>query len=452
MRRRRFAVRQRSYPELRADPGRAHRQQPDVPNPLREASRHQTPIRVGREARATERPYAKARDSQYLLAERRDAIQGLSKGTASATTSGPVVGGEVGRARTLATAASWERAVVTPAARSRPSRCWATSPTIPSPTWSAAEEAGSSRVNLIQQQGQHGAVADGVDCGQAELVVGGGLRREGTQSRHPLRVDRRRGTGPGPGMHGDGAGVGRAAAPDTAAPVRPTSCGSPLTPPILRFIEPGNRGAVASGGFRRARSSHVVIASGPRSRADRPAVRRKQQPPALGQLEEAESQWSGWLAAVAPEHRASAQNLVHYWAMRQRDLRGLQIRLAAYGLSSLGRSEPPVEATPVGDPIGDLGHARRRLASRPNLDLRASTRATNCCSVEPTNSSDQRRSVAHPDHGELPSAAATDPDVVADLIKRGRNIARINSHTTMPEHGRHGAPCQAGGRSPVRLA
>jgi hypothetical protein len=36
----------------------------------------------------------------------------------------------------------------------------------------------------------------------------------------------------------------------------------------------------------------------------------------LEQLEEAESQWSGWLAAVAPEHRASARNLVHYWAIR----------------------------------------------------------------------------------------------------------------------------------------
>ena len=35
----------------------------------------------------------------------------------------------------------------------------------------------------------------------------------------------------------------------------------------------------------------------------------------------------------------------HYWSIRQCDLRDLQSRLAAYGLSSLGRSEPHVEAT-----------------------------------------------------------------------------------------------------------
>ena len=37
--------------------------------------------------------------------------------------------------------------------------------------------------------------------------------------------------------------------------------------------------------------------------------------------------------------------MLHYWAIRQCDLRELQARLAAYGLSSLGRSEPHVEAT-----------------------------------------------------------------------------------------------------------
>ena len=65
----------------------------------------------------------------------------------------------------------------------------------------------------------------------------------------------------------------------------------------------------------------------------------------LERLEAAESTWSDWLAAVAPGYRASARNIVHYWAIRQIDLRELQARLAAFGLSSLGRSEPHVEAT-----------------------------------------------------------------------------------------------------------
>ena len=43
----------------------------------------------------------------------------------------------------------------------------------------------------------------------------------------------------------------------------------------------------------------------------------------LTQLDEAGSQWSRWLAAVAAEHRASARNYKHIWAIRQNDLRDL---------------------------------------------------------------------------------------------------------------------------------
>ena len=65
----------------------------------------------------------------------------------------------------------------------------------------------------------------------------------------------------------------------------------------------------------------------------------------LVRLEGAESIWLDWLVGVAADYRASARNLLHYWAIRQSDLRELQSRLAAFGLSSLGRSEPHVEAT-----------------------------------------------------------------------------------------------------------
>lgn len=65
----------------------------------------------------------------------------------------------------------------------------------------------------------------------------------------------------------------------------------------------------------------------------------------LAALGEAESAWSFWLESVASELQSSARNLVHYWAIRQHDLRDLQPRLAALGLSSLGRSESHVEAT-----------------------------------------------------------------------------------------------------------
>jgi len=51
------------------------------------------------------------------------------------------------------------------------------------------------------------------------------------------------------------------------------------------------------------------------------------------------------IAAVHPEHRADALNLVHYLALRHGDVRHLQRRLLERGLSSLGRCEPHVLAT-----------------------------------------------------------------------------------------------------------
>jgi len=51
------------------------------------------------------------------------------------------------------------------------------------------------------------------------------------------------------------------------------------------------------------------------------------------------------IAAVRPDHRPDAINLVHYLALRHGDLRHLQRRLGERGLSSLGRCEPHVLAT-----------------------------------------------------------------------------------------------------------
>src|SRR5690606_5008668 len=52
-----------------------------------------------------------------------------------------------------------------------------------------------------------------------------------------------------------------------------------------------------------------------------------------------EARYAEVLEAVSPRYRASAANLLHYLAMRRHDLRGLQPKLAAAGLSSLGRAE-----------------------------------------------------------------------------------------------------------------
>ena len=57
------------------------------------------------------------------------------------------------------------------------------------------------------------------------------------------------------------------------------------------------------------------------------------------QLRNLESEMSAAIEAVPLAERESARNLVHYVALRQRDLRDLQANLAENGLSSLGRSE-----------------------------------------------------------------------------------------------------------------
>jgi pyruvate kinase len=52
-----------------------------------------------------------------------------------------------------------------------------------------------------------------------------------------------------------------------------------------------------------------------------------------------EKEFGASIAEACPQSRRSVQNLLHYLALRQHDLRNLQSRLTALGLSSLGRDE-----------------------------------------------------------------------------------------------------------------
>lgn len=52
------------------------------------------------------------------------------------------------------------------------------------------------------------------------------------------------------------------------------------------------------------------------------------------------TRWQGW--CDRPDYRPSAENFAHYLALRQHDIRGLQRRMMALGLSSLGRAESRV--------------------------------------------------------------------------------------------------------------
>ena len=146
----------------------------------------------------------------------------------------------------------------------------------------------------------------------------------------------------------------------------------------------------------------------------------------LERLDAAESTWSDRLAAVAPGYRASARNIVHYWAIRQIDLRELQARLAAFGLSSLGRSEPHVEATlrivrsAVVAILEETWHPPEPAA----VGAEEGRELLRCRTVEllgPAPAGRDTRIMV-----TLPSEAATKPDLIPGLLERGMNVARIN--------------------------
>ncbi|HTS52910.1 MAG TPA: pyruvate kinase [Burkholderiales bacterium] len=146
------------------------------------------------------------------------------------------------------------------------------------------------------------------------------------------------------------------------------------------------------------------------------------------EIEALEGRFAAQLGAVHPDQRAGALNLVHYVALRGRDLRPLQERLASLGLSSLGRAE-----------IGVVG----------NLD--AVSRAVACLSGQASQPTDwdtytQERKQARAlleEHTRqllgqrparrvvrimvtLPTEAAQDYALVEALLSEGMDCARIN--------------------------
>lgn len=146
----------------------------------------------------------------------------------------------------------------------------------------------------------------------------------------------------------------------------------------------------------------------------------------LTNLGEAESLWSQWLTAVAAEQRTSARNLVQYWAIRQSDLRDLQSRLAAFGLSSLGRSEAHVEATLslVHSAIGAMLGNGWRPPPPPTVRIEAGARLLRQRTIDLLGPQPMGRVTRI--MVTLPSEAANNEGLVLELVQRGMNVARIN--------------------------
>lgn len=146
----------------------------------------------------------------------------------------------------------------------------------------------------------------------------------------------------------------------------------------------------------------------------------------LAKLDDAESLWSPWLSAVAPANQRSAHNLVRYWAIRQCDLRDLQGRLAGFGLSSLGRAEAHVAAAlllvqaAVDAMLGKQWHRPQLATVGIDEGSRLLRLRTNELLGPPPPGRSTRIMVT------LPSEAAANAELVARLVQRGMNVARIN--------------------------
>ncbi len=144
-------------------------------------------------------------------------------------------------------------------------------------------------------------------------------------------------------------------------------------------------------------------------------------------LIDAEERHRDVLRAVAPDHRESARNLIHYAALRSCDLTDVQWRLTEIGLSSLGRSEAAVlgSVLSVLDVLRRLDGAPPQAGSRPAALTPAEARALPARRTARLLASppDRRRAEIMV---TLPTNAATDAGLVAAMISAGMDCVRIN--------------------------
>jgi pyruvate kinase len=139
---------------------------------------------------------------------------------------------------------------------------------------------------------------------------------------------------------------------------------------------------------------------------------------------------------VHEAHRRSARNLAHYLALRRHDIRQLQSQLALIGLSSLGRTESHVLTA-----VETVHHALNALLGDTNGSLP--------CPEEPAVEMGEGTELLEanadallgpPPPGRkvrimvtMSSDAATDYELVRDLVRNGMDCMRINCAHDKPD-------------------
>jgi pyruvate kinase len=172
----------------------------------------------------------------------------------------------------------------------------------------------------------------------------------------------------------------------------------------------------------------------------------------LTSMVELETRHASSLVAIRPDNQASARNLLHYLALRQHDLRALQTRLAALGLSSIGRAESHAlsAVNAVASIVARLsGCPVPTMATVPPCDLQSGAQLLSA-------NTDALFGPAPPGRDvrlmiTMPGDAAKDYTLVRSLLDAGMDCMRINcAHDDsaawhqMIEHLRHAS--QASGR------
>jgi len=146
-----------------------------------------------------------------------------------------------------------------------------------------------------------------------------------------------------------------------------------------------------------------------------------------GELLKSEADFSQALNEVNIDHLPSALNLLHYLGLRRHDLRPLQKKLSALGLSSLGRSEAHVLKTlysitsllrrALGLAVQEFPNS---LVFHSSAGLNQLQRNVNNLFGKAATNREVRIMVT------LPSEAASDYSLVKNLLQNGMDCARIN--------------------------
>ena len=143
------------------------------------------------------------------------------------------------------------------------------------------------------------------------------------------------------------------------------------------------------------------------------------------------------LEEIPDQHRDSARNLVHYLALRRHDIRDLQEKLTANGLSSLGRAEADVLGAVdavlgvLHRLVGEPAFAGVSRKGREGSSLRGWERLernTNELLGPPPKDRNVRIMVT------MPSEAAHDFGLIRDLLLNGMDCMRVNcAHDGPPQ-------------------